>query len=56
MTNYIKKIVSFITMLLVSLTVLAQVTTSSLNGRIIDENGEPLYGAVVTAVHVPSGS
>ena len=54
--NYMKKFVSVIAALLVSLTVLAQVTTSSLNGRIVDENGEPLYGAVVTAVHTPSGS
>lgn len=56
MTNYIKKIVSLVMALFVSLTVFAQVTTSSLNGRILDENGEPLYGAVVTAVHIPSGS
>lgn len=56
MTKYIKKILSVLLTSLVSLSVLAQVTTSSLNGRIVDENGDPLTGAVVIAVHTPSGS
>ena len=56
MTNYIKKLMSVILTFLVSLTVFAQVTTSSLNGRIIDESGAPLYGAVVIATHTPTGS
>ncbi len=34
----------------------AQVTTSSLAGRISEENGTPLAGATVVAVHTPSGT
>lgn len=35
---------------------LAQITTSSLNGRVADENGDPVIGAVVVATHTPSGT
>ena len=34
----------------------AQVTTSGLSGHVIDENKEPLAGAAIVAVHVPSGT
>ncbi len=34
----------------------AQVTTSAISGKIIDEMNEPVIGATVTAVHEPSGT
>ena len=34
----------------------AQITTSSMTGVIVDESNEPLIGAVVKALHVPSGT
>ena len=40
---------------LLSVTALAQVTTSSMSGRITDNQG-PVVGAAVVAVHQPTGS
>lgn len=33
----------------------AQVTTATMTGEVMDNSGEPLIGAAVTALHVPSG-
>ena len=34
----------------------AQVTTSALSGRVVDQSGEPVVGAAVLASHEPSGT
>ena len=43
-------------MLMIAVGVSAQVTTSSLGGIVLDENGQPLAGATVEAKHNPSGT
>lgn len=42
--------------LFVALAAFAQVTTSTMSGRITEANGTPIAGATIVAVHTPSGS
>ncbi len=57
MNKHLKKL--SVMMLLLFMTVaeaFSQVTTSGINGRVVSSSNEPLPGAAVVAVHVPSGT
>ena len=56
MRNAFKCLLLAAVMVLAGITALAQVTTSSLGGRVVDQNGEPVIGAAVVAIHEPSGT
>ena len=43
-------------LMLAGMAAYAQVTTSSLGGRVVDPSGEPVVGAAVVAIHEPSGT
>ena len=56
MRHSFKSFLSSLAAMLLVVPAFAQITTSALNGLVTDKNGEPLAGAVVIAVHVPTGS
>lgn len=51
-----KRFYTLVVSLFVALGAMAQVTTSSMNGFVADNNGEPVIGATVVATHTPSGT
>ena len=51
-----KKFYTLVLSLFVAVSAMAQVTTSSMSGLVVDENGEPVIGATVVALHIPSGT
>ena len=56
MRNAFKSLVLATITMFAGIAVFAQVTTSSLGGRVVDQNGEPVVGAAVVAIHEPSGT
>ncbi len=55
--NQIKRLFTVLTFLFISVLMFGQAsTTSSMSGKIVDNNGQALAGATIVAVHVPSGS
>ena len=51
-----KKLFTFFLAMIASISLMAQVTSSSISGKITDNNKLALAGATVVATHVPSGS
>ncbi len=56
MRKALKSLLLAFTTLIVGTVAYAQVTTSALSGRVVDQHGEPVVGAAVLAQHEPSGT
>ena len=56
MRKAFKSLLLAFTTLIAGTVAYAQVTTSALSGRVVDQTGEPVIGAAVVATHEPSGT
>ena len=56
MKQTIKGFLALLIGIIISFGASAQVTTSSISGRVVDQDGGALAGAAVVAVHAPSGT
>ena len=56
MKQTIKCLVAVFAAMLMTVSAFAQITTSTMNGLVVDNAGAPLAGVAVVATHVPSGT
>ncbi|MBR4789043.1 MAG: carboxypeptidase regulatory-like domain-containing protein, partial [Bacteroidales bacterium] len=56
MKKFLKSLLLGLSAMLLVVPAFAQITTSALGGRVVDQNGEPVPGVAVVAVHEPSGT
>ena len=54
--SFLRKVLTGSLAACIAVSAFAQITTSSLSGRIADQNGEPVPGVAVVATHTPSGT
>ena len=54
--NLLKKVLTGFLSACIAVSAYAQITTSSLGGRVVDRAGEPVPGVAVVATHTPSGT
>ena len=54
--NLLKKVLTGFLSACIAVSAYAQITTSSLGGRVVDGAGEPVPGVAVVATHTPSGT
>ncbi len=54
--KFVKSTLIIISLLFAFSSVMGQVTNSAMSGSVRDNNGEPLIGATIEAVHTPSGT